>query len=133
MIDSPDPSTSTPLSEDVLSAIFANHSNSRAIELAKMQMRHSTRALVEYNPFNSTVKDFLPAKAVMLRSREAFCANGSSIGSDVFLNSREDPSTMLAGWERILCTQIPVLDIPGNHFQPFDRPYVSTPPCFDEK
>ena len=63
----------------------------------------------------------------MLRSREAFNVQNVDFPSQSgkFLAERGDPATMVQEWERLLGTKVPVLDIPGNHFEPFDPRYVS--------
>jgi thioesterase domain-containing protein len=128
LIDSPHPETTTPLSVDVLNTAFSTKkSSSRVVELARSSIQYATAALVEYNPSSSPAHNILPRKAVMLRSCEAFNVKGlnPSSQSDAFLTERSDPATVIQGWEKLLGTTVPVLDIPGNHFEPFDPRYVS--------
>lgn len=129
LIDSPHPQTTTPLSDDVINAAFTTNksSPSRAMELARTQIQFATRSLVEYDPSTSPAKNARPPKAVMLRSREAFRVKTTDLTSqsDAFLAERSDPATMVAEWESILGCKVPVLDIPGNHFEPFDPRHVS--------
>ncbi|KAI0343639.1 ketoacyl-synt-domain-containing protein [Trametopsis cervina] len=121
LIDSPHPDTTTPLSDAVIASAFAKHPKSHAIDLAKMQMQHATAALVEYDATRSPVRNFSPSKCVLLRSREAF----SPAQSDAFLGERSDPAAAVRGWEGILGYRVPLIDIPGNHFEPFEPPNVS--------
>jgi thioesterase domain-containing protein len=128
LIDSPNPETTTPISDYVLDAVFSTKgSPSRAIELVRSCMRFTTAALVAYDPYSAPTRGLLPKKAVMLRSREAFHTKDFNplSQSDAFLADRADPSKMVRVWEKILGYQIPVLDIPGNHFEVFDPRYVS--------
>lgn len=126
LIDSPHPYTSTPLTSDIIDSAFAKHtsSSSRAVELAKTQMKHATRALVLYDPDHSPALSSNVPKAVMLRSREAFMPSGTVV-EDKFLSDRDDSSVLYAGWERALGYAPTVLNIPGNHFEPFEPQYVS--------
>ena len=133
LIDSPHPDTDTPLSNDVLDAAFSTRGNpSRAVELSRSSIQHATAALVKYDPSSSPAKHASPKKAVMLRSREPFRVKSTNpkSQSDAFLAERRDPTTIIAGWESILGTKVPVLDIPGNHFEPFDPRHVSCSSCF---
>lgn len=128
LIDSPHPETTTPLSQEVIDAAFSTKTSpTRAMELARSCIQHATAALVEYDPLASPAKTVLPKKAVMLRSREAFNVQNVDFSSQSgkFLAERGDPATMVQEWERLLGTKVPVLDIPGNHFEPFDPRYVS--------
>lgn len=126
LIDSPHPYTSTPLTDDIIDCAFSKHAvtGSRAVELAKTQMKHATRALVLYDPDNSPALSSNLTKAVMLRSREAFMPAGTIV-ADKFLSDRDDSNVLCAGWERALGYAPTVLDIPGNHFEPFEPQYVS--------
>lgn len=60
----------------------------------------------------------------MLRSKEAFRVSGLEV-SDEFLSDRGDSSVTLKGWKEVVGGDIPVLDIPGNHFEPFEPRFVS--------
>ena len=129
LIDSPHPRTDVPLSDDVINKAFAQNLPSRASELVRKQMHFATRALVEYNPDRSPAKHVTPPKAVMLRSKESFHPATGNSKSDAFLADRRDPLTVTAEWKAILGRDIPVLDIPGNHFQPFE-PHNVSPAAF---
>ncbi|EKM53833.1 uncharacterized protein PHACADRAFT_260377 [Phanerochaete carnosa HHB-10118-sp] len=127
LIDSPDPETTTALSDEVLDAAFSTKSSpSRAMELARLSIQHATAALVDYDPWSSPARHVLLAKAVILRSREGFFVKNAKLGvqPDAFLGDRASPETIIRGWEKILGIRVPVLDIPGNHFEVFDRRYV---------
>ena len=125
LIDSPHPRTTTPLSNDVINAAFSHSTKSRAVDLARTQIQFATQALVNYNPDSSPAKDVTPPRAVMLRSREGFAMAKGNSQSDSFLADRRDPATMVAEWEAALGSKVPVLDIPGNHFEPFEPKNVS--------
>ncbi|GJE97851.1 polyketide synthase [Phanerochaete sordida] len=122
LIDAPHPATSTPLSPEALDAAFANKgASSAANERARACIQAATAALVAYDPSASPVAHASPARAVMLRCREAFAFAGSTppSASDRFLADRKDPRAIVRGWEDVLGVEVPVFDIPGNHFEPF--------------
>ena len=127
LIDCPDPATTIPLSNEILDAAFAKSTPGRAVELARSSIEHATTALVQYDPWSSPAKHALLKKAIMLRCQEAFTIQHAGVAalSNPFLENRLDPRMMTAGWEAVLGFQIPVLDVPGNHFEPFAPQYVS--------
>ncbi|KIP05128.1 hypothetical protein PHLGIDRAFT_36582 [Phlebiopsis gigantea 11061_1 CR5-6] len=134
LIDCPDPDTTTPLSKEILDAAFARSTPSRAVELARSSIEHATAALVQYDPWSSPVKHASLKRAVMLRCREPFSIErgDAKARSNSFLAHRRDPRTITAGWETVLGFQVPVLDVPGNHFEPFSPRYgevYATRPC----
>lgn len=120
--------TDTPLSNDVLDAVFSTKGRlGRTTALVRSSMEHATAALVDYDPSSSPAKHASPKRAIILRSREGFSVKGAGENSqsDAFLSDRRDSTTMIAGWESILEAKVSVLDIPGNHFEAFDPCYVS--------
>ncbi len=126
LIDSPHPHTSTPLTDDLIDFVFSTRAagSSRTAELARTQMKHATRALVAYNPDKSPAQSYMPQKTAYLRSREAF-KPGDLIVQDRFLSDRDDTVSMCAGWESALGHAPMIMDIPGNHFEPFEPHHVS--------
>ena len=93
-------------------------------------MRRATLALVEYDHTKSSAKEAKIEKAVMLRSKEGVkLPSPYQAESTEWLADRRDSSKAVAGWEEVIGTQIPVLDIPGNHFEPFQPQNVSNVPC----
>ncbi|GJF00139.1 polyketide synthase [Phanerochaete sordida] len=122
LIDAPHPATSTPLSPEALDAAFANKgAPSAANARARACIQAATAALVAYDSSASPVVHASPTRAVMLRCREAFAFAGSTppSASDRFLADRKDPRAIVRGWEDVLGVEVPVFDIPGNHFEPF--------------
>lgn len=55
----------------------------------------------------------------MLRSREGFQSNDTKISPINFLSNRQDTYSWITDWEQLIEQPVPVFDIPGNHFQPF--------------
>jgi thioesterase domain-containing protein len=125
LIDSPHPYTSTPLSDATITSAFSKRTDNDGIKLAKLQMRHATQALVAYDPAQSSA-GAMPSKTVMLMSREAFSpAHVGEAMADEFLSDKRDSSLLRAKWETAVGNDITVLDIPGNHFEPFEPRFVS--------
>lgn len=131
-IDSPYPQMGVHLPEAIISAVVgAKVHNPRHAELVRLQMRYASKALLEYDPRSSLASHVAPPKAVMLRSQDGYGYNIDTADSETatarFLTDRRDPATSVAGWEELLGSSVPVLDIPGNHFQPFEPENVRIP------
>lgn len=121
LIDSPHPQMGGQLPEAVIAAVVsAKVPNPRHTELVRLQMRHASKALLEYDPRNSPASHVTPPRAVMLRSRNGYGIDVGDTETARFLTDRRDPATSVVGWEKLLVRPVPVLDIPGNHFQPFE-------------
>lgn len=130
LIDSPSPFTHSPLPDALIDAVIQSNDQAagggqqaKLIDLARVQMRHSTRSLVAYKvPAAARVYPRL----VMLRCSEAFDTRAiPGCGPMPFLEDRSDPKASVADWERLTGCDVPVLDIPGHHFEPFHAKHVS--------
>ena len=80
--------------------------------------------------------DGKPAPRIfLLRSKEGFQLQKkkkeSEEAENPWLQDRSDPRTGVDGWENIVKSKISVVDIPGNHFQPFDAENVRKLPEMD--
>ncbi|GBE80926.1 Orsellinic acid synthase [Sparassis crispa] len=125
LIDSPHPLTKSPLPDSLIENVIGGKgSTNKLTELVRAQMRHATRALISYDLSQSPASGVLPPKAVMLRSQEAFSLPSVETESAAFLAERGDPASSVAQWEKVLGVSVPVIDIPGNHFEPFEPRYV---------
>lgn len=62
---------------------------------------------------------------VLLRSREGFSTKGLNCAPHEWLENRNDVTLATKGWEGLVGARVPVIDIPGNHFEPFDQKNVS--------
>lgn len=138
LIDSPSPFTKHSLPDAVINKVIglrsenvvANDHQAKTIELARIQMAHATNALVAYDPLRSpdiANSNDLP-NVVMIRCKDALPADGlQHIPSEriSFLCERDDPRAFVNDWEKLTGKSIPVLDIPGNHFEPFKPRNVS--------
>ncbi|KZT73005.1 ketoacyl-synt-domain-containing protein [Daedalea quercina L-15889] len=127
LIDSPRPQISGELPEAVIDAVVgAKVANPRHAELVRLQMRYASNALRDYDPRQSPASHVALPKAVMLRSQDGYDLDVKDGETAEFLTDRRDPAKSVDGWERLLCATVPVLDIPGNHFQPFEPENVKT-------
>lgn len=134
LIDSPSPFSEKPLPEELIEAVIqagshtspANEHQTKIVELARIQMSHSTNSLISYDPLLSGIdRNMNPPKVVMLRCRDAYSLTGIVSESIPFLEDRSDPKAIVSDWEKLTQANIPVLDIPGHHFEPFHPRNVS--------
>lgn len=131
LIDSPHPLTQSPLPDGLIEDVIGGkESTTKLSQLVRTQMKFATRHLVAYDHTKSPTGKTLPPKAVMLRSKEGFPLKRVDCESAVFLAERGDPAAAVKEWETVLGTKVPVLDIPGNHFEPFEPRNVSDPNSF---
>ena len=84
------------------------------------QGEDSPEALLEYDPRRSPASRIESPQAVMLRSRDGYDVHVADNETARFLTDRRDPARSVVGWQKLLGRPVPVLDIPGNHFQPFE-------------
>ncbi|RPB02892.1 ketoacyl-synt-domain-containing protein [Choiromyces venosus 120613-1] len=125
LIDSPCPINHQGLPSEVIAAVSKSTqsgpgSRQKIEQLIKSQFEANTRNLVNYNPAPS---DKNP-KLILLRSREGFSTRSLNCQSHAWLEDKSDPSAATAGWEELVGSRVPVIDIPGNHFEPFDNKNV---------
>ncbi len=137
LIDSPSPFTDQVLPDALIDAVLgklrrqAPASDERTktkttLELAKIQMQHSSRALVSFDPCRPHDEDAESGtypKAVMVRCTSPVSMSGAGVSWACvpFLDDRHDPRTMTDDWESLVGCRIPVLDVPGNHFEMFEN------------
>ena len=64
---------------------------------------------------------------VLLRSSEGYDAKGKGLECEKheWLEERGDKKKAVEGWEKVTGKEVPVVDIPGNHFEVFDGGNVS--------
>ena len=136
LIDAPSPFTENPLPDELIDGVIASGEmgQSRIIELARTQMKNATRSLVAYDVQTATRSLPKMPKVVMIRCSEGFNVRalpGCENKKMPFLEDRSDPKRSVQDWERLTGQQVPILDIPGHHFEPFTT-HVSTCyiPCF---
>jgi hypothetical protein len=86
-------------------------------ELRKSQFLMSSRLLGGYKP--SVSKDGLVIPIVFLRSVDEFNPPNLTDVPD-WLTNRTDAKLTVSGWDALSGSLVRVIDIPGNHFQPFE-------------
>lgn len=141
LIDSPSPLTAEALPDGLIETVFSKARKGAMggsvatglVELAKIQMKNSSRALVSYKPYDYPIDRTL--NAVMIRCSEPFTGSftGNICDTDgkptwksvPFLDHRENPRDMVADWELLLDHTVPILDHKGNHFEVFEERNVS--------
>ncbi|KAG5652522.1 Type I Iterative PKS, partial [Sphagnurus paluster] len=117
LIDSPSPLEHVPLSESLIDTVLnleGRSSNSELNRLVKAQFSMNSRLLGAYNP-EPLIGRCPPI--VLLRSEEGFSATGVEV--PLWLSNRDNPRLAASGWEALSGDQVKLIDIPGNHFQPF--------------
>lgn len=135
LIDSPSPFTKDSLPDAIIKKVIGSDitaKQSKTLDLARVQMTHATNALVAYDPLNSSTilraSSTFPNVA-MIRCEDAFPTGDLQIThtteSMSFLCERDDPRTITSDWEKLTGKSVPVLDIPGHHFEPFQKRNVS--------
>ncbi|KZT07803.1 ketoacyl-synt-domain-containing protein [Laetiporus sulphureus 93-53] len=120
LIDAPSPRTRSPLPDSIIDATIGTViTNETSADLLRSQLRQATRALVNYEPSSSPASHVCPPPIVMLHSTEAYPAATVDSEAVAFLAERSDRAKFVREWEEDLGATIPVLDIPGNHFEAF--------------
>ncbi|PFH47919.1 hypothetical protein AMATHDRAFT_6301 [Amanita thiersii Skay4041] len=117
LIDSPDPITHVPLSEALINSVLGigtHITNVETSRLIKRQFTSNTKLLSEYKLASGD----LCVQIIYLRSKEGY--NPSDI-SDIpkWLSDRSSPEAIVAIWSRLSRSPVRVIEIPGNHFNPF--------------
>ncbi|KAJ6479893.1 putative polyketide synthase [Mycena vitilis] len=118
LIDPPSPISSVPLSDSLIDTVIDLDPRMAGSELGAMvkkQLSMNASMLGKYVP-HATASVCPPL--VLLRSSEGFKPAGVE-GIPTWLSDRSDPHTSVAGWQSLAHCSVKVLDIPGNHFQPF--------------
>ncbi|KAF9263364.1 ketoacyl-synt-domain-containing protein [Marasmius fiardii PR-910] len=119
LIDSPSPVNHVPLSSsliDVVANLDGRSSKSEVARLVKEQFAMNSSMLGKYNPSRNGPHPPL----VLLRSSEGLNLKGN-VEVPTWLSDRSDARTAVAGWEQLVGTEVKVIDIPGNHFEPFNE------------
>jgi len=123
LIDSSSPFIRAELNTDIVDYVLGNTKSFDAgsRESCKSQFLKSSRLLSEYKP--SLPAEGLVIPVVFLRSTDAF--NPPNL-TDVpaWLANRTDAESVVSGWDALSGSPIRMIDIPGNHFQPFESENV---------
>lgn len=126
LIDSPYPIDHEPLPNAIISHITrsgsTNDSGSAGRQRVTAQFQANAALLGKYKP-SATRIDF--PKVIMLRSRETFDSERLCGVRYPWINDQNTRSEAILAWEKLVRQKIPVLDIPGNHFETFAPQNVS--------
>ncbi|KAH8088988.1 ketoacyl-synt-domain-containing protein [Cristinia sonorae] len=122
LIDSPCPQTSNTLSDAVINQVFSSKGKvpSKLRDLARDNIKSLTRSLVAYDHTKSPASHSRSPPAVMLACNEGLNVHHVDSRSTRWLADRQNLSEMVVEWEKALGEKVPVLEIPGNHFDIFD-------------
>lgn len=136
LIDSPYPINHQPLPDAIIayltglqqspsSTAFAADSPAQSRrERVLAQFQTNAAMLGKYKPTTTTTT--LPTfKVVMLQSRDSFDSEALCGIQYSWLGEQEDRERAIRAWRKLLGREMPVLKIPGNHFEPFKRENVS--------
>lgn len=120
LIDSPSPINHVPLSDKIIASVVKLEDRSASSDLGrlvKMQFEFNSRMLGRYDPY-ATGGDCPPL--VLLRSMVGYKSSNVPV-QDVpsWLADRSNRDLASVGWDQLTHRNIPVMDIPGNHFEPF--------------
>ena len=126
LIDSPPPVHHQPLSQAVIADVTSGGNGGNKLrtavqDLTRRSFTSSAAMLAAFRPDGK-----LAPRIFLLRSKEGFRLQKkeSEELENPWLQDRSDPRTGVDGWENIVKSKISVVDIPGNHFQPFDAENV---------
>ncbi|KAF5350379.1 hypothetical protein D9758_012473 [Tetrapyrgos nigripes] len=119
LIDSPSPINHVPLSDSLIEAVVEldKRKSSDLGQFIKSQFRMNSALLGDYNPFqtNGTCPPL-----VVLRSSEGFTSERVDPSTvPAWLADRGDSRQAVVGWEKVARLPVKIIDIPGNHFEPF--------------
>lgn len=124
LIDAPPPVSHTPLSSRIIDAVIGTESKTPASETTK-----AVRALTRrsFHASANLLSAFHPAAAdtpdvFLLRSQNGWIHPSVPEIENAWLQDRFNPETALTGWKTLTrASTLRWADIPGNHFQVFDR------------
>ena len=136
LIDSHSSVNHQPLSSKLIHAATAG---SQDVEGGKGGLRETIRELTRkcfatsaamlgaFEPKDASVIGKPMPRIILLRAREGYRLEDShsNESENLWLQDRSDPRTGVAGWESIVESKVSVIDVSGNHFQPFDDKNVS--------
>lgn len=134
LIDAPPPLDHVPLArETVQAAMEAKHvhaAKTRPPEAVRfheavgtLAVRNNLRRAAMLGRYRPRREGVMP-RVVLLRSAEGFRAAGYALPENKWLHDRTDPKTSSGAWEELVGAKIKVIDIPGDHFTPFEPRHI---------
>ncbi|KAI5814556.1 beta-ketoacyl synthase [Pyronema omphalodes] len=121
LIDSPCPIDHQPLPTEVIETVSRSDLRSKAARhvenLVAQQFKSNTANLVKFNPapWNTA------PNIILLRSSEGYPMRDLRCASHKWLEDRRNRQDAVAGWEKLVGNKVDIMDIPGNHFEPFQK------------
>ncbi|KAF7192782.1 Orsellinic acid synthase [Pseudocercospora fuligena] len=92
--------------------------------VAKLTIRNNLRRAALLGHYAPSWRHPMP-KVILLRSSEGLhIPSATNLPENKWLHDRSDPSISVAAWEELLGEKIDVIDIPGDHFHPFETENV---------
>ncbi|KXT12258.1 hypothetical protein AC579_2039 [Pseudocercospora musae] len=131
LIDAPPPFGHQPIAKKTIEAAmaFTQKQNTRprpkAVKdfedaVALLTIRNNLRRAALLGQYAPTWRRPMP-KVILLRSSEGLHIPGATnLPQNKWLHDRSDPSVSIAAWQELLGEKIDVIDIPGDHFHPFE-------------
>lgn len=128
LIDAPSPLHYVHLSAQLISNILQpadTHVPTNLTMDMHFQFVTNSDLLKRYQANEVARKGFPPA--VYLRCRDPVVLEGVS-DVPAWISERSEPRAQLADWEELLAQDIKTIEVPGNHFEPFQKQNVC---CID--
>ncbi|PIA92961.1 Conidial yellow pigment biosynthesis polyketide synthase [Cercospora beticola] len=88
--------------------------------IGALTIRNNLRRAALLGKYRPSPKGPLP-RIVLLRSSEGLDLGVEGLPENEWLHDRSDPSICTRAWEELMGEEIDVLDIPGDHFTPFEK------------
>lgn len=135
LIDPPPPLDHVPIARDtVQAAMAAKHGHqsagARSPEAARfheaigaLAVRNNLRRAALLGRYRPRLRGVMP-RVVLLRSSEGFSAAGCVLPENKWLHDRRDVRTSSAAWEELVGAKVKVIDVPGDHFTPFEPGHI---------
>lgn len=130
LIDAPPPLNHSPLARDTVEAAMAvkhvQTAKTRSPEAARfheaigaLAVRNNLRRAALLGKYLPRREGAMP-RVVLLRSSEGFKATACGMPENKWLHDRRDVKTSSGPWEQLVGAEVKVIDIPGDHFTPFE-------------
>lgn len=130
MIDSPYPRNHEPLPDPIIQHVLqpfinsASAAGTKSAPAISAQFRTHAKFLSQYQAERIDATHAL--RYVMLLSQETMNTSQLCGVKYAWLEDKNAHLQSVGDWEGLVGQRIEVLDIPGNHFEPFTASYVST-------
>ncbi|KAF2210496.1 hypothetical protein CERZMDRAFT_45538 [Cercospora zeae-maydis SCOH1-5] len=130
MIDPPQPKDHKPISRETIevamdATLKLSKPRSKAAAdfeaaVGALTIRNNLRRAALLSKYRPSAKGPLP-RLILLRSSKGLDLGVEGLPENEWLHDRSDPSICTRAWEDLVGGSIDVLDIPGDHFTPFEK------------